>query len=340
MHHPKSSTERIIIPWEFGGRGLADIKDMHNRQLLRLREYFLNKRDTEVYKSIIINDHGYTALKLADNTWQPETTQPLEKLMQSWRQKELHGSHAYHLDHDYVDNKASNLWLRRGELRGETVGFVIAIQDRVIATKNYRRYILKDDTTNDKCRRCSQAAETIEHLIGGCPTLAAVDYTKRHNDMAKIVHQTLARNCKLHHSSIPYYKYNPTAVIENDEYRIYWDRPLITDQSVRANRPDIVLLNKRCKTAELIDVAVPLNANLQKTYAEKVNKYVDLAEEIKDMWHLKKVTIRPLIISATGIVPKSLVAQLAELNISLTLATIQKAILMDTCHIVRRFLSQ
>ena len=116
--------------------------------------------------------------------------------------------------------------------------------------------------------------------------------------------------------------------------------PLVTDQAVMANRPDILLLNKKCKTAELIDVAVPLNANLQKTYAEKINKYVDLAEEIKELWHLKKVTIRPLVISATGIVPKSLVAQLTELNISPILATIQKAILMDTCHIVRRFLSQ
>jgi hypothetical protein len=40
-----------------------------------------------------------------------------------------------------------------GELYGETEGFMITIQDQVIRTKNYAKYILNNkNTTDDKCR--------------------------------------------------------------------------------------------------------------------------------------------------------------------------------------------
>jgi hypothetical protein len=63
-----------------------------------------------------------------------------------------------------------------------------------------------------------------------------------------------------------------------------WDRIVITDKHIPANRPDIILINKTDKVIYLIDIAVPNNNNnLMKTYNEKVNKYQELAEEIKRM---------------------------------------------------------
>jgi hypothetical protein len=44
----------------------------------------------------------------------------------------------------HISKVESNLWLKQRSLHGEMVGFTRAIQDRVIATKNYRKHVLKE----------------------------------------------------------------------------------------------------------------------------------------------------------------------------------------------------
>ena len=47
----------------------------------------------------------------------------------------------------------------------ETEGFFMAIQDGVIKTRNYQKYIIKDNTVvYDWCRMCDKPGET----IGSC----------------------------------------------------------------------------------------------------------------------------------------------------------------------------
>ncbi len=65
----------------------------------------------------------------------------------------------------------------------------------------------------------------------------------------------------------------------------------------------------------LIDVAVPLDHNIQSSYATKINKYIELSTEIKAMWGVEIVKIRPIIISVNGLVPVTLCKHLKELEI-------------------------
>ena len=55
-----------------------------------------------------------------------------------------------------IDKNASLIWLKTGHLYPETEGFVMAIQDRVIRTKNTEKHIIKNDVV-DKCRKCDKA---------------------------------------------------------------------------------------------------------------------------------------------------------------------------------------
>jgi hypothetical protein len=73
-------------------------------------------------------------------------------LLLLWKQKKLHRTYAHQLDQEHISKVESNLWLKQGGLHGEMVGFMRAIQDRVIATKNYRKHILKEKLENVKCR--------------------------------------------------------------------------------------------------------------------------------------------------------------------------------------------
>jgi hypothetical protein len=61
---------------------------------------------------------------------------------------------------------------------------------------------------------------------------------------------------------------------------------------------------------------------------------------MRNLWSLEKISILPLIISATGIVPQSLFKNLKILDLENTLVVeIQKDILLYSCHIVRKFLN-
>jgi hypothetical protein len=40
---------------------------------------------------------------------------------------------------------------------------------------------------------------------------------------------------------VPTFKYEPDVVLENTRYRIMWDLSVITDKTISANRPDIIM---------------------------------------------------------------------------------------------------
>lgn len=259
----------------------------------------------------------------------------------SWAQKELHGRYPRELSNQYVDQKASHSWLTRGDLFGETEGFMVAIQDEVINTKNYRKHIIKDTTIKDtKCRQCHSTEETIQHITSGCKMLAQTDYLHRHNQVSNIIHQQLALQHKLIDTHTPYYKYQPQTILESQTHKLYYDRTIITDKTIHFNRPDITLINKHKKTAYLIDIAIPNTNNLQKTHSTKIQKYTELAQETRKLWGMDRVVIIPIILSCTGVIPRTLHNSIHALGLPRnTYIALQKATILNTCHTVRKFLN-
>jgi hypothetical protein len=69
---------------------------------------------------------------------------------------------------------------------------------------------------------------------------------------------------------------------------------------VKKNRPDIIILNKQQKQAYLLDIAVPNSHNITQTPNTKINKYLELSVAMRNLWCLEKISILPLVISATG----------------------------------------
>jgi len=59
-----------------------------------------------------------------------------KKVKRQWSQKAVHGRHPYDLSQKYVDIEAPNKWLTKADLFAETEGFLTAIQDQVILTRN------------------------------------------------------------------------------------------------------------------------------------------------------------------------------------------------------------
>ena len=84
---------------------------------------------------------------------------------------------------------------------------------------------------------------------------------------------------------------------------------------------------------------MPLATNIGKKFKEKLAKYQPLASEIKEMWK-QDVEIVPVIIGPTGEVPITLKKSLTALNIhENTYHLIQKAVILETCSIVRKYIT-
>ena len=58
---------------------------------------------------------------------------------------------------------------------------------------------------------------------------------KRHDGLAKVIHQKLAEAVELSEDKSPYYKYTPASVLENDSFRLYWNRSVHTEKTIPFN---------------------------------------------------------------------------------------------------------
>jgi len=118
---------------------------------------------------------------------------------------------------------------------------------------------LKQPDTEELCRRCGKESETIQHSTAACEELEPTKYVKRHAGLAKIIHQKLAEAAELIDDKSPYYKHTPANVLENESFKLYWNRSILTDKTIPFNRPDITFINKKTKNTFLIDIAVQIH---------------------------------------------------------------------------------
>ncbi|XP_044760842.1 uncharacterized protein LOC123318288 [Coccinella septempunctata] len=337
VHHPHSSVIRLYLPRQQGGRGLLNLEDVHRANITSLRNYFL-KKNSPFFQAIREADRNLSPLRLSEPDVQC-TDQSMQQLIEEWGAMALHGRYPGCLKGEHVNKMESLTYLRAGYLYPETEGRLLAIQDQVMPTRMYQRHIAKLDIPSDRCRKCSQAPETIQHVTSSCPILAPREYLERHNNMAKIYHQKIALNLGLLQDVTPNHLYVPRTLIESARYKLYWDSALVTDRSVMHNRPDIALFDNDRRTCMLIEFTIPADDNITRAYTEKITKYGDLAFQLKEMYDLSKISILPLIMSTNGIVEAHLPENTRRLCLELdVISTSQKQVILSTTRIVRRFL--
>jgi len=129
----------------------------------------------------------------------------------------------------------------------------------------------------------------------------------------------------------------PKPVCEEGDVTVLWNQAVHTDREVTANRPDIIIKNKKGKMCTLIDVAIPADKNVVQKEAEKKLKYKRLCIEIQRMWNLKCMIV-PVIIGAIGIVTRSLRKNLGTVPGKHSIHSLQKTAILGTSHIIWKVL--
>ncbi|KAL1457390.1 hypothetical protein WDU94_007628 [Cyamophila willieti] len=356
MHHPKDDVDRLYIKRQDGGRGLLELESMYEMAILGLHAYIQEEKDKLVK---IIKEQEVTRRKFGiskeaakimekyqvEDTRNKEVKNKIKKRIEELRMerlkgKPMHGQFMRHLDKNFVNKRSSVDWLNSAGLKGETESLLLAAQNQALNTR-YRQRKINKQNVDSRCRLCNNAEEHISHIISGCTILAPTEYTIRHNRVASYIHWTICKSYGLNVNE-KYYQHTPDPVInittEEHNVTIMWDVPIITDRQINANRPDIIVHDKKNKMCQLIDIAVPDDPNIQMKEAEKINKYKNLAIEISRMWNTRTTTI-PVIVGALGTIKYGLEQHLQRIPGKSSIRQVQKITLLSTAHILRKVLS-
>ena len=184
---------------------------------------------------------------------------------------------------------------------------------------------------------CTEADETVNHLVAGCQKLAASEYLQRHNKVAAALHLEICRHYSIPTPEQQPWLHKPETVNENEQVKILWDFEVRTDRIITARRPDIIVIDKQEKTAKIIDVAIPLDKNIRGKEAEKVQKYQDLKIEIQRLWNVKAEVIS-VVIGALGAVSTNLEGHLQRTPGVHDMRKLMKEAILGSAHILRRVL--
>jgi hypothetical protein len=221
----------------------------------------------------------------------------MEEKQQEWKNKALHGQ--YTKIADRTDAKKTYKWIRNGYMKKETEGLLMAAQDQALPTRWKKVHIEKQGGTA-MCRMCNEREETVFHILSECPKMAQTEYRKRHDKVAQLIHWNLCKRYQLEHRR-NWYEHQAESVTENEKAKILWDCAIQTDHIIQARRPDIVVQDKEINHIWIIDITIPGDARVTEKEREKVERYQDLAREIRRIWKTS-VTVIPIVVGALGAV--------------------------------------
>ena len=168
-------------------------------------------------------------------------------------------------------------------------------------------------------------------IVSGCLKLAQKEYKKRQDSVVSAIHWDLSRKWGYDRND----KWcNRTG---NENYKILWDFSIRTDHNIEAKKPHLVIVDKSKKSCHIIDVAIQEDSGVKEKEFEKVEKYENLARELRRMWEVKTSVVR-IVLGALGTVPLWLKGILKGIDVDTSNSLIQKSALLGSARFLRKVL--
>ena len=195
-HHRNAALERVYLPRREGGRGLHRLSHVWEREVVSAALYLVRRADCDehlraVYQyqlerkalmkyttlgeaEKILRDRGMEVALAAQSDSKQILKQLGEVQMDSMKNslalKSRHSKYWLQTLRPDRDTEMCHLWLRNGRFAAETEALIVAMQDGVLYTREFRVNILKEDVTK-VCRLCEVEVESIKHILSCCPLL-------------------------------------------------------------------------------------------------------------------------------------------------------------------------
>ena len=157
--------------------------------------------------------------------------------------------------------------------------------------------------------------------------------------MCRYLHWSICKHYEIETQAI--WLHEPQTITATEDVSIFYDKPIVLGRYVEggAIKPDIVIWDKKKKEAKIIEVSVPNDFGINRAEREKVNKYQDLKNDLRQTWELENIEIIPVIVGATGLMKTNLKSNLKSIPGSPSAEEIQMVAVTGTVSIIKRALS-
>lgn len=324
-----SNVDRLYLSRSKLGRGFLSVEELAERVLLKLHDYLAQNTSTlpvlknekekgsqlGIIRQFLANKY---ALSL-DNVSVPTLFFSQEEhRMQRINEKVLH-KQLFTNEDGFIDQERSSMWLIKGNMSPQQEGMWCKLQDRNVFFG-----------TTTECPHCGKAIG-VDHLATACGRLLAFDYTHRHNEIVRCLHLMFARRYVLTNArKMRGYKVQDT--LANARARICSDKTILTHNRVECNKPDLLVHDLKENVITLVEVGVTNKSILKTVEVTKSRKYDHLANELRQIYGAKVVTV-PIIISWDGLVTKFSRRYMEDLGVNKQIfAYIQTVVLRCTCQ--------
>ncbi|GIX61456.1 reverse transcriptase domain containing protein [Babesia caballi] len=346
-HKHCANISRLYLPRKELGRGLHNLEFRAEMMLLNLWLTLSADENKSTRRAAILQHHRQTyshaslittylhdkyGLTIRDNEAIPKTIQHLRKLQNRSLYNVISTTKLHKLLFsrrlDSVDLEESTLWLRKSMLTPQEEAKLINLQDRNLQWMSSKK--------NHK--KCGKYLD-VEHLASKCDRLLHTDYVRRHNEVARRIHRTLAKELGVKNiKKVERYKIDDRKFTKNGW--ISYDMSIHTEKKVQFNRPDIIVADKRENRITIVEIGITSQNNLVKTEMEKKDKYQDLGKQMKFQTfgnHDTEIVIIPWVMTWDGVVTEFHNSYRRQLGISDRMeAQLQRIVLQQSHNFVLR----
>ena len=329
--HINGDIDRLYIPRKDGGKGLKSIMTVFETRIISLAQHLGQSKNRNSYLNKVYEHEMADIIRIAsqlketngieaDMEMKPKT---ISQHFQKHRNKERIDAYKSKAMHGYllnaslkipgIDHEKSQIWNKDRFLTSEFEAYLHAIQEQEISTK----YLIrkrevdngKEPTINNKCRLCKHKTEDIHHIIGSCEKMSSRYYLPlRHDVVAKTIWNSIR---------------GKTIATKKEEFiekegdlEYWWNVRIKTGTRVKHNRPDIVIWDHENKSCIIVEVSCPLDLNVMHKIKEKEDIYGPLVRNLQMQYSGYRFRFVPIIVGATGYVPKELTTSVEELGLS------------------------
>ena len=133
-------------------------------------------------------------------------------------------------------------------------------------------------------------------------------------------------------------------VFENEKAKLVWDFEFNLRKTSTSRRPDLILEDKEKKKIWICDMTCPQQLNIEIKRTEKLNKYRQLAFELRERRATYQIFVVPVVIGALGGGMKKTITEMAKIfenekDVKRIITEMQRTVLMDSETLIRKVLS-
>ena len=361
-HHSGAAVERLYLPRSEGGRGLQNLLQIWEREVVSTASYLLHSEDPQVQGAVelqeemgamgrcsfldqarqIVERHGCD-IELA--VTHPKTCSGEVKKHQQEAvttrllEKTVHGVHAQQTREKGCDRRATVKWLQERKLQPATEALLVAAQDGVTHTLVYRQKILKQNV-NTTCRRCGDAPESLGHILAACKTTHFSLIKLRHDKVLYCLTSEIIKALGMEVPNRLRAKEGGAAPGVYTRNRITVDQLVCTARPCSHRRPDLLIRQAKERRIIIMEVACAWDPLVSAREKEQADKYDRLAADLAQHWGYR-VIVASIVIGDLGTIVGlrrnlTKACLLTAEQISNMMAGLQRETLCGAVHIIKR----